>query len=175
MNDQATTSRQEAYELQVAAKRGIEEARANLDKAQRLVGIRQAELRAKKAKRGRTAEAGHQHAEALRDVAEARLQAQLRDYLGELRTVARDAPDPPPPALVAAFVLARGGDEFYAVLHQAIDASVDDPSTSTFDVATEADAEEAIAVKQRELAAADEQVAEAEAAAEQAQADYDAT
>jgi hypothetical protein len=172
MNDQETMSRQEAYERQAAAKRGIEEARTNLDAAQRRVGIRQAELRAVKGKRGNTAETGHLKADALREAAEGRFQGELRDYLAALRTN-EPVPAQPPASLVATFVLARGGDELYAALHHAIDAAVDDPSTATFDVATEADAEEAIAAKQRELDEAREQVAECEAAVEQAQADYD--
>lgn len=169
---ETTMSRTEQYERQAAAHRALEEARAELDRAQRRVGVLGAELRTLSGKRGRTAESGHRRADALQEAAEERFRAGLRDYLTELRTDAREAPDPPPPSLLAAFVAARGGEEFYAALHRAIDDAVDDSSTSAFDIATEAEVEEAMAAKQRALSEARERVSEWETALEQAESAY---
>jgi hypothetical protein len=153
MNDaSAPTTGQDRRSREIAAKRRVEEASTALEQARRRIGVRESEVRNAQADVGKSAEIGHQAAEALRGAAEEYFRQALREWLPELKNLVRPAPDPLPPEIVAAGILAGYDvDGIYAALHEAIDADVLDPSTATFTVATEVEVDAAVAAKREEL------------------------
>jgi hypothetical protein len=170
---QAPTTGQDPRDREVAARHRVQQAQEAREQARRSVGVRESEVRNAQADRGRSAEVGHAQAHALEEVAERRFREALRSYLPALQTVVGDAPDPPSAELVAAGVLAGfDADGIAAALHETIDATVDDPSTGVFTIATEAQVADVVAAKREDLDVArkrleelDQEVAEAEASA----------
>lgn len=166
--EQPTTG-SSSRERVILARKRHEEATQALRTAQARPKILDNDLRELRAQRDNTAEVGHRGADLLQDGAEARFQALLKDYIGQLPMVEAEAADAPSGELVTAFVLARLGGEFFAVLHAAVDAAVDDNSISAYSGgATAAEVEAKIATKRDERRAAAAALEEAEAALEAA-------
>ena len=174
MNEiQTPTSGQEGRSQEIVAKRRLDEATSALDRGRRLIGVRQSEVRNLQGELGKSAEVGHAQADLLRQAAEERFREGLRAYLGQLLTVVGEAPDPPPPSLVAAGVLAGyDTDALYAALDAEIDAAADDPSTPVFIASTEAELEHRVAAKRGELRADEGRLEELEREHSQAEVDH---
>lgn len=171
MNVQAQNERQERRGREIAAKRRVEEAEQAHRLAQNRVRAIASDMSRLQADRSNTAETGHRGVDLLRDGAEATFQARLKDYIGQLRLVEAEAADPPPPELIAAFVVARLGGEFFAALHAAVDAAVVDASVGAYSGGvTVAEVEAKVAAKREERDAAQKHVEEAELELGQAKA-----